>query len=144
MVSFPSHSIRQAKCLPGAQLEEIATTYRGLAEGAGAPSIRCGRRLTPSRDQSAGGDTPAAPEERAARLFRKIEYLNIIGSVSPMIGLLGTVYGMIRLFAAIREADSVVENIDLPPYIRETWARFTSKHRGDGSLRLRAPARVMN
>ena len=39
----------------------------------------------------------------------------------------------IYVIAAIREADSVVENIDLPPYIRETWARFTSKHRGDGS-----------
>jgi len=39
----------------------------------------------------------------------------------------------IYVIAAIREADSVIDNLDLPPYIRETWARFTSKHRGPPS-----------
>jgi biopolymer transport protein ExbB len=47
-----------------------------------------------------------ALEERTAKLFRKIEYLNVIGNVSPMIGLFGTVYGMILLFAAVHEADA--------------------------------------
>ncbi len=45
-------------------------------------------------------------EERSARLFRKTEYINIIGNVSPMIGLLGTVTGMIMLFAEIHAADA--------------------------------------
>lgn len=45
-------------------------------------------------------------DERSARLFRKTEYLNIIGNVSPMIGLLGTVTGMIMLFAEIHAADT--------------------------------------
>jgi biopolymer transport protein ExbB len=45
-------------------------------------------------------------EERSARLFRKTEYLNIIGNVSPMIGLLGTVTGMILLFAEIHAAEA--------------------------------------
>lgn len=45
-------------------------------------------------------------EERSARLFRKTEYLSIIGNVSPMIGLLGTVTGMIMLFAEIHAADA--------------------------------------
>jgi biopolymer transport protein ExbB len=40
-------------------------------------------------------------EERAVRLLRKIEWLNLIGSVSPMVGLFGTVFGMIKLFDAI-------------------------------------------
>lgn len=43
-------------------------------------------------------------EECATRLFRRVEYLNVIGNVAPMIGLFGTVVGMIqafnRLFAA--------------------------------------------
>jgi biopolymer transport protein ExbB len=45
-------------------------------------------------------------DERSARLFRKTEYLSIIGNVSPMIGLLGTVMGMIMLFAEIHAADA--------------------------------------
>ncbi|HNQ21480.1 MAG TPA: MotA/TolQ/ExbB proton channel family protein [Phycisphaerae bacterium] len=48
-----------------------------------------------------------ALEERAARLFRKIEYLNVIGNVAPMIGLFGTVYGMILLFVSIYQANAL-------------------------------------
>ena len=33
--------------------------------------------------------------------LRRIEYLNVLGQVSPMIGLFGTVYGMIMAFQAI-------------------------------------------
>jgi len=36
--------------------------------------------------------------EQAARLFRKIEYLSVIGTLAPMLGLLGTVWGMIVAF----------------------------------------------
>ena len=36
--------------------------------------------------------------EQAARLFRKIEYLHLIGTLAPMLGLLGTVWGMITAF----------------------------------------------
>lgn len=50
-----------------------------------------------------------ALEDRSARLLRKIEYLNIIGSISPMVGLFGTVYGMIRLFASIKAAGAIPE-----------------------------------
>jgi len=37
-------------------------------------------------------------EEQALVLVRRIEWLNLIGSVSPMVGLFGTVFGMIRVF----------------------------------------------
>lgn len=46
-------------------------------------------------------------EERSARFFRKIEYLSVIGNVAPMIGLFGTVLGMILLFAEIHAADGL-------------------------------------
>lgn len=45
-------------------------------------------------------------EDRSARLFRKTEFIHIIGNVSPMIGLFGTVTGMILLFAEIHAADA--------------------------------------
>lgn len=48
-----------------------------------------------------------AIDERSARIFRKIEYLNIIGNVSPMIGLLGTVFGMIEAFSTVVQAGGI-------------------------------------
>lgn len=33
-----------------------------------------------------------------SRLFRRVEYLNIIGNIAPLLGLLGTVAGMIQAF----------------------------------------------
>jgi biopolymer transport protein ExbB len=40
-------------------------------------------------------------QEQAWRLLRRIEWVNLIGNVSPMVGLFGTVFGMIKLFNAI-------------------------------------------
>lgn len=40
-------------------------------------------------------------QEQALRLLRKIEWINIIGNVAPMVGLFGTVYGMIKAFNGI-------------------------------------------
>jgi len=42
-----------------------------------------------------------AVDERVTRLLRRIEFLNVIGNVSPMIGLFGTVVGMIQAFNRI-------------------------------------------
>lgn len=43
-------------------------------------------------------------QEQAAGLLRRIEWLNMIGNVSPMVGLFGTVFGMIKLFDSIVKA----------------------------------------
>ena len=40
-------------------------------------------------------------QEQAGGLLRRIEWINLIGNVSPMVGLFGTVFGMIKLFNAI-------------------------------------------
>ncbi len=40
-------------------------------------------------------------QEQSLQLLRKIEWVNLIGNVSPMVGLFGTVFGMIKLFNAI-------------------------------------------
>ena len=42
-----------------------------------------------------------AAAEQSGRLFRKIEYLSVIGNIAPMIGLLGTVMGMIFAFQQV-------------------------------------------
>jgi len=40
-------------------------------------------------------------QEQAWLYLRKIEWINLIGNVSPMVGLFGTVFGMMKLFNAI-------------------------------------------
>lgn len=44
-----------------------------------------------------------ALSEQASRLFRKIEYLSVIGNIAPMVGLLGTVIGMILAFQKVAD-----------------------------------------
>lgn len=39
--------------------------------------------------------------QQAARLMRRIEYLSVIGNIAPMIGLLGTVTGMVIAFQEV-------------------------------------------
>lgn len=39
-----------------------------------------------------------AMAEQSARLFRRVEYLSVIGNIAPMVGLLGTVVGLIMAF----------------------------------------------
>ncbi len=39
-----------------------------------------------------------ASEERATKMLRSIEWLNLVGNISPMLGLLGTVLGMLLMF----------------------------------------------
>ena len=44
-----------------------------------------------------------AADVQTANMLRKIEWLNLIGNVSPMIGLLGTVWGIIGAFFTLVE-----------------------------------------
>ncbi len=44
--------------------------------------------------------------EHSARMMRKVEYLNVIGTLSPMLGLLGTVSGMMKAFMQFQSSAS--------------------------------------
>ncbi len=45
-----------------------------------------------------------ATAEQAARLYRRVDYLNVIGNIAPMLGLLGTVVGMVIAFQELAES----------------------------------------
>ncbi len=45
-----------------------------------------------------------AASEETAKWFRKIEPLNVLGNIGPLLGLAGTVWGMVIAFAALGQA----------------------------------------
>jgi biopolymer transport protein ExbB len=47
--------------------------------------------------------TEDALGEQSARLFRKVEYLSVLGNIAPMVGLLGTVTGMLMAFKEVAD-----------------------------------------
>lgn len=48
-----------------------------------------------------------AADDRTTRYLRSVEYLNLLGNIAPMIGLLGTVLGMIMAFFVIVEMGGI-------------------------------------
>ncbi len=78
-------------------------TMLGAAAHVGMVRLNAGR-------EAARAAVDEVVEERTTKLFRRIEYLNVIGNVSPMIGLFGTVYGMINAFSHIYAAGGGMPN----------------------------------
>ena len=58
-----------------------------------------------------------ATAEQAARLFRRIEYLSVIGNIAPMVGLLGTVAGMLLAFKQVADTEGSAGAAQLAPRI---------------------------
>jgi biopolymer transport protein ExbB len=54
-----------------------------------------------------------AASERTARLYRKIEWLNLLGNVAPMFGLWGTIWGMMVAFSTIASKGGKANPSDL-------------------------------
>jgi biopolymer transport protein ExbB len=52
-------------------------------------------------------------EEHTTKLLRSIEWLNLLGNIGPMLGLLGTVWGMIRAFFTMVEKGGAANPADL-------------------------------
>jgi biopolymer transport protein ExbB len=52
-------------------------------------------------------------DAEAVKVLRPIEYLNVMGNISPMIGLFGTVYGMIRAFQALVSSGGNADPLEL-------------------------------
>ncbi len=81
--------------------------YRGALEATGRDKSDFSRILHAALNEASHGfaavirSLEQTADELATVRLRRIEYLNVLGQVSPMIGLFGTVYGMILAFQAI-------------------------------------------
>ena len=68
-----------------------STSFLGYLLAAGIKEIELGYAAVEKAMEDAAS-------QQAARLMRKIEYLSMISTVAPMLGLMGTVWGMILAF----------------------------------------------
>ncbi len=108
-------TIRRGREVPPALVREIVSaagrrdTARIMSLSANGEGMLAHAALAATGNVAQGRDQAAsaldeAVEEQAGKLMRRIEYLNVVGNVSPMIGLLGTVIGMIQAFNRIYAA----------------------------------------
>lgn len=99
--------ISLAKALVGAarqgQRRNILETTRENETMLGQAAYASALHSSDGLDAAMSGIDEAV-EDSAGRLMRRVEYLSVIGNVSPMIGLLGTVVGMIQAFNRIYTA----------------------------------------
>ena len=117
-------TIRRGRLLPGAvvgKLERLARQGDAvrLRAAAGEAGDLLSRALQVVLGQAAGGVAAMenaiydALEQQAMGLRRRIEWLHIIGNIAPMIGLFGTVWGMIEAFHRIVVAQGQPEAEEL-------------------------------
>ncbi|MGD9719765.1 MAG: MotA/TolQ/ExbB proton channel family protein [Pirellulales bacterium] len=96
------HQVREGKLDRDGALElcyengsPMATVFAYAAKKWGRPSVELEQAIIDA------GDRVSGPLRRYVRLF------NAVSTVSPLMGLLGTVLGMIRLFESISKADAM-------------------------------------
>jgi len=65
--------------------------------------VQAGLQALPFGYESAEKAMEDTAQEYSARLARKVDYLSVIGAVAPMMGLTGTVWGMIQAFGEFAE-----------------------------------------
>ena len=84
--------------------------YREAIEYAGTDPSYLGKVISAGLGEASNGFSSMeraieeAGDYETTRLLRPIEYLNVLGNIAPMMGLFGTVYGMIRAFQSLVES----------------------------------------
>ena len=84
--------------------------YREAIEYAGSDPSYLGKVVTSALGEAGNGYAAMeraieeAGDAETTRMLRPIEYLNVLGNIAPMMGLFGTVYGMIVAFQKLVEA----------------------------------------
>lgn len=116
--------IRENKILPDVsvrRIKELTSTQRfeELKDFVAADPSYLARALRPAMKHINGDKTALresaelAASEESAKWFRKIELLNVIGNLGPLVGLAGTVWGMILAFTSLGEAAGQSQAADL-------------------------------
>jgi len=117
--------IRQARILPRRSIDRITdlagqSLWDELGEFVARDDsfvghvVRAALKAAKSGDRDGVRDAAElAAAEESARWFRRIELLNVIGNLGPLIGLAGTVWGMILAFTSLGESGGQAGPSDL-------------------------------
>lgn len=96
------HQVREGKLDRDGALElchengsPVAEVFASVAKKWGRPSVELEQTVIDAGDRASGG------------LRRYVRLFNALATLSPLMGLLGTVFGMIRLFEAVSQADAM-------------------------------------
>jgi len=111
-------SIRRAKLIPAALAEQVKALlarrdHGQVMELVGRDESMFAKMLHAALSRSSRGygamerAMEEAGEHEATCLLRRVEWLNLIGNVGPMGGLLGTVWGMILAFFTIVQTGGI-------------------------------------
>lgn len=117
LVSMNMMQFRRENFLPAALIETFeakinAKDYQGAYETAKANDSYLGKVLTAGMARLSKGQEEAmagmqeAGDEEAMYLDHKMSYIGLIVATAPMLGLLGTVQGMIDSFRVIAESET--------------------------------------
>jgi len=117
-------TIRRATILPDVVRQQIQSMfdnkqYREVIEMTAAEPSMLSSVVHAALTEAAHGYTAMeqamedAADDRTARFLRRIEWLNLLGNVAPMLGLLGTVWGMILMFMDIKRLGRIPPAGDL-------------------------------
>lgn len=117
-------TIRRPMLMPPAVVDEIKSALAAgqlgrLGQSPQLASCVLGRVVASGIEELEFGWASAekameeALTEESARLYRKVEYLSVIGNLAPMLGLLGTVVGMIVAFREVAETQGAARAADL-------------------------------
>ncbi len=111
---------RQNQVIPEETRDEIEQLlaekkYREAIEFAEEEESYLGKVASAALSEAANGyaamerAVEEAGDAEAVKMLRPIEYLNVLGNISPMIGLFGTVFGMIVAFQALVEGGGAAD-----------------------------------
>lgn len=111
-------SIRRRATVPASMVENLCAMlergdYSGAIQLSSSDSSLLARVLYAGFLRSGEGFTAMrramdlAADERGGSLLRTLDYLNVIGHIAPMVGLFGTVNGIISMFGSIAQAEGV-------------------------------------
>ena len=111
--------ITQDEFAKAEQLCKLRPSYLSYVVLSGLQEVRISYRAVEKAMEDAS-------QEQAARLFRKVEYLALIANIAPMLGLLGTVYGILLAFKKIAETQWAADRVMI------SWSRDRRRRRVAG------------